>query len=211
MKPWQPGEPSQQKHKQQKQMTAPICSTEDRSKFKYTDSLHRIIIYSWLTLVTVIVTWTFFRYTPYTITTPTIPPAVAETDLKRIPKDWKDKKRGFSHVYPFNIYDDAQNRIVRYPQTGGIPHLVWKDVKYFRACCRDENFLRCFATDELALRRDAERTQKGLPDVYMEISQHHADAAASASKYGKADWKPIGTKGSRCHLVWTSEKAKIES
>jgi len=107
-------------------------------------------------------------------------------------------KKKHDGVYPFNIYDDVQNRIVRYPATGGIHKLDWKTVMSFKVCCKDDDTKRCFDTNEIALRRDIERSLKGLPDVYLEIKQDHPTTTA-----GKTDWKPIGTIGSRCRLIWS--------
>jgi hypothetical protein len=115
-----------------------------------------------------------------------------------------------THTYPFNIYDDTANRIVRYPQTGGIPHLDWNKVRNFRACCKDDDNLRCFSTNEVALRRDHERSSKGLSDVYLEIKQVH-HSGTSKEGPNNSDWKPIGSRGARCQLVWTACKVKVET
>jgi hypothetical protein len=107
-------------------------------------------------------------------------------------------------IYPFNVYDDNAKRVVRYPPTGAIPQLYWNRVKHYRACCKDEDSLRCFATHEIALRRDINRTQKRLSDVYLEIMR-------DAEPETVARWKRLGSLGSRCQLIWSEEHAEIES
>jgi hypothetical protein len=110
-------------------------------------------------------------------------------------KKWKHRVK----LYPFNIYDDTVNQVVRYPaHSGGIPDLAWKDIKYFKTCCKNENAFRCFPTDEVVLKRDPERTLKKLPDVYLEITRR-----------GDRN-PPIGSVGSRCQLMWSVEHADVE-
>lgn len=99
-------------------------------------------------------------------------------------------------VYPFNLYEGGS--LVRYPRDGGIPQLDWASVKHFEACCRDDISLHCFTASELALKRDPVRTAKGLPDVYMEIS---------LVTTGNTAWVQVG---SRCQLIWSTEKAEVE-
>jgi hypothetical protein len=118
-----------------------------------------------------------------------LPTSLNQSSLRHDPKNIK--------VYPFNIYDDTKDKTVRYPSTGGIPELDWDNVKFFRVCCKDEDHLKCFAANEVVLRRDSERTTKKLPDVYMEVK--HATSANVAEI------------GSRCNLIWSTEKAKVES
>lgn len=99
-------------------------------------------------------------------------------------------------VYPFNLYEGGS--LVRYPRDGGIPQLDWASVKHFEACCRDDTSLHCFTASELALKRDPARTAKNLPDVYMEIS---------LVTTGNTAWVQVG---SRCQLIWSTEKADVE-
>lgn len=107
-------------------------------------------------------------------------------------------------IYPFNVYDDGTDRVVRYPPSGAIPKLHWNKIKHYRACCKDDDSLRCFATHEIALRRDPERSQRGIADVYLEIMR---DAQPETT----ANWKRLGALGSRCQLIWSEEQAEIES
>ena len=107
-------------------------------------------------------------------------------------------------IYPFNVYDDGTDRVVRYPPTGAIPKLHWNKVKHYRACCKDDDSLRCFATHEIALRRDSERSQRGVSDVYLEIMRDMQPETT-------AKWKRLGALGSRCQLIWSEEQAEIES
>lgn len=107
-------------------------------------------------------------------------------------------------IYPFNVYDDGTDRVVRYPPTGAIPKLHWNKVKHYRACCKDDDSLRCFATHEIALRRDSERSQRGIADVYLEIMRDMQPETT-------AKWKRLGALGSRCQLIWSEEQAEIES
>jgi hypothetical protein len=100
-------------------------------------------------------------------------------------------------VYPFNIYDDTKDRTVRYPSTGGIQDLDWNTVRFFRVCCKDEDHLKCFAANEVTLRRDNERTVKKIPDVYMEVKHSTSTNVAEI--------------GSRCHLIWSMEKGQTEN
>jgi hypothetical protein len=111
-------------------------------------------------------------------------------------------KKGNPHhvkVYPFNLYESTVGVTVRYPREGGIPQLDWGSVKHFEACCRDDTSLHCFTASELALRRDPRRTAKALPDVYMEIQTTAGSAPA---------WNQVG---SRCQLIWSTEKGDVES
>lgn len=168
-----------------------------------------VVIYIWLALLSVLTIWIFMRHpTPAEMTAP--PPGGA-VDVPMVaaaaaPRGATADTEETIHTYPFNVYDDTANRIVRYPQTGGIPHLDWKRVRNFRACCKDDDNLRCFSTEEVALRRDPVRSSQGLSDVYLEIRQQ-----STHQQQNDENWRPIGSRGARCQLIWTACKVKVES
>lgn len=214
-----------------------------------------VIIYVWLALLSGLSLWTFFRYTTFAQTqriarevfgtsvagaeNPSGTEGNSQAGVKYSPGSLDSSSSSAygggvsggteesTHTYPFNIYDDTANRIVRYPQTGGIPHLDWNKVRNFRACCKDDDNLRCFSTEEVALRRDPERSTKGLHDVYLEIKQQirrtytaangggggggGPGGSSSGGNAAAAEWKPIGSRGARCQLVWTACKVKVET
>lgn len=167
-----------------------------------------VAIYIWLTLLSVLTIWVFMRHP-----TPAAAPPGTTIDIPMVSSSSIAGTRGTAadteetiHTYPFNVYDDTVNRIVRYPQTGGIPHLDWKRVRNFRACCKDDDNLRCFSTEEVALRRDPVRSSQGLSDVYLEIRQQ-----STRQQQNDENWRPIGSRGARCQLIWTACKVKVES
>lgn len=185
-----------------------------------------IILYVWVACLTGISLWTFLRYTTVAQSAKIAREVFSDGESATTAAGGENSAKysdaaaapaaaaaatDTTHTYPFNIYDDTANRIVRYPQTGGIPHLDWNKVRNFRACCKDDDNLRCFSTNEVALRRDPERTSKGLSDVYLEIKQVHRSVTNGATSKEGADWKPIGSRGARCQLVWTACKVKVES
>lgn len=168
------------------------------------------ILVIWLTLLTLWTLWIGWRYVPYhTITQDTDVYNDSNTvtlaaDVKHSAAVSSDSGRRHPHrlkIYPFNIYETAEpgtTQSVRYPTNGGggIPELVWQDVKYFRTCCKNDHSFRCFPPENVALRRDPERTRRSLPDVYLEIS-----AGASI----------IAPVGARCQLTWSTEHADVET
>jgi hypothetical protein len=139
----------------------------------------------WLGAISIIALYTLLSSLPPQAVQP---PAAKKSLTKTNPHHVK--------VYPFNLYEGGS--LVRYPRDGGIPQLDWASVKHFEACCRDDTSLHCFTASELALKRDPARTAKGLPDVYMEIS---------LVTTGNTAWVQVG---SRCQLIWSTEKADVE-
>jgi len=134
----------------------------------------------------------------FTLLSPPQTPPPAAASVAATKKNLGVTKTNPHHVkvYPFNLYEGGS--LVRYPRDGGIPQLDWASVKHFEACCRDDISLHCFTASELALKRDPARTARGLPDVYMEIS---------LVTTGNTAWVQVG---SRCQLIWSTEKADVE-
>ena len=206
MPPWgdntaAPTKPKPKYHHHRQRLEAPVTATAIASSTTTTTTprlippskQRRIAWYTWATwgwmgTLTIIV---FFLLLFSGKTAPATAPPPAAVGLSQV------QKRNPHHVkvYPFNVYESTAGAVVRYPREGGIPQLDWSAVKHFEACCRDDTSLHCFTASELALRRDPARTARGLPDVYVEI-------------FSAPRWVQVG---SRCQLVWSTEKADVES
>lgn len=145
----------------------------------------------WLSTLTALVLWTFVRYAPVNHVHVR---DVNDTTSKKLSEAPSDSGHHNIKVYPFNIYSTA-DMPMRYPAgDGGIPDLQWQEVRYFKTCCKNDRAFRCFPTESVALRRDNKRTRRGLPDVYLEISN-----------------QSIATVGARCQLTWSVEQADVET
>lgn len=147
----------------------------------------------WLSILTALTLWTFIRYAPVNHVHVRDVNDTTSKKLSEMPPAPNIGRHNIK-VYPFNIYSTA-DMPMRYPAgDGGIPELQWQDVRYFKTCCKNDRAFRCFPTESVALRRDNKRTRRGLPDVYLEISN-----------------QSIATVGARCQLTWSVEQADVET